>query len=467
MLKTEGSLFEEFQCKGMWWLPQKPDERVPGTLFYKPGEAIRLELSGAFRDFGSPIISPLHRPGAILGVIEGGKDCTLYEPIQSGSRRSRAGVSSSSFISHQLYVGKHFQSKNDIRFTSMIVQMTYLDEWAGHEALKVDSLDEGVCKITVPYYSRSIFTVRVESRNASVSVRSNWGLSYSSVEAHCKHFVDIHIIPDDPQENEWFDIFQRDYSDLLTLFIGNAVYPCNITAFGGDVEIAPGRMTKETVNVYTSQLNPRRRERVSSHDMPVPLAAIKNDVGGFIEKWFANSEKLKPVYTLLTATYYNRQMYVESEFLTLMQAIETFHRRELGGKYLAESDYEEYYAEMVKALPSSTPSDLKERLKQYLRHGNELSLRKRIVQLTDGLSADTRKKIAENIDEFVEKLVATRNYLTHYEKQKGEVIKSIEEYFHMNAKLTAILSLLLLKRIGLREEEIAERIFRHAFYPHI
>ena len=38
------TMFDEFSYTGEWWLPEDPDRRFAGTLFYSPGSNFELKL---------------------------------------------------------------------------------------------------------------------------------------------------------------------------------------------------------------------------------------------------------------------------------------------------------------------------------------------------------------------------------------------------------------------------------------
>jgi hypothetical protein len=105
------------------------------------------------------------------------------------------------------------------------------------------------------------------------------------------------------------------------------------------------------------------------------------------------------------------------------------------------------------------PNPLKQRLSDYLNYGNEFSLRKRLKQLLNGLREATRKKITPKEEGFVDSVVCTRNYLTHYnEELKDKATTDLESQFNLNGKLRALISILLLREAGLSEDVIAPRI---------
>ncbi len=42
-------MIEEFEYKGIWWLPDKPKNRISGILRFTPNEGAILDLIGSFK----------------------------------------------------------------------------------------------------------------------------------------------------------------------------------------------------------------------------------------------------------------------------------------------------------------------------------------------------------------------------------------------------------------------------------
>ena len=56
MPQTQNKLMSEsFEIDGIWWLPEKAEEQIAGTLSYSPAEGCILKLKGAF---GNKIDTP-------------------------------------------------------------------------------------------------------------------------------------------------------------------------------------------------------------------------------------------------------------------------------------------------------------------------------------------------------------------------------------------------------------------------
>ena len=66
-------------------------------------------------------------------------------------------------------------------------------------------------------------------------------------------------------------------------------------------------------------------------DMLFTFKDISNRFEIFLRNWFEKADLLKPICDLYFGTLYNPHMYLEHRFLSLIQAIESFHQRIYGG----------------------------------------------------------------------------------------------------------------------------------------
>ena len=42
-------MMDKFEYEGIWWLPDKPEKQVSGTLRFTPNEGVILDLIGSFK----------------------------------------------------------------------------------------------------------------------------------------------------------------------------------------------------------------------------------------------------------------------------------------------------------------------------------------------------------------------------------------------------------------------------------
>ncbi len=175
----------------------------------------------------------------------------------------------------------------------------------------------------------------------------------------------------------------------------------------------------------------------------------------FLRKWFEKVDLLEPIYDLYFGTLYNPCMYLKHRFLSLIQAIESFHQRIYGGEYLLDENYKKVYDTLVNAIPNGVKTDFKEILENKLKYGNELSLRKRLKEIFDKYQ-EILNVFIENKNTFIEKVVDTRNYQTHHDKDLKERYASGKELYNLTQKLKILLEICLLIELGFSSEEIKD-----------
>jgi hypothetical protein len=199
-------------------------------------------------------------------------------------------------------------------------------------------------------------------------------------------------------------------------------------------------------------------QRPELHEM---LFSRRGLPGGFettVGRWLEGAEKLDPVYRLFLGTIYNPESYEEQKFLNLVQALEVYHRRAL---YVPDLPKEEHEKRVEKILDSAS-EEYKGWLRQKLRVVSEPSLDQRLHEILKRhrcISDLVVGKKGEDRAEFVEKVVATRNYRTHFdESKKDKAARGGEELYRISQKLKLLLEACLMKEIGFENEEIRKAV---------
>jgi hypothetical protein len=131
---------EPFQCKGQWWLPEKPDERVSGILTYVPQEGASLALIGSFTDSVTALTGSFS-----LEIVLGESDLgfvTLHDCIET--QLTIGSTSSSNLKVRNVLLGHHFSNETDIKFEKLFVRYSSLDEWVNRSGFDKKVLAENV-----------------------------------------------------------------------------------------------------------------------------------------------------------------------------------------------------------------------------------------------------------------------------------------------------------------------------------
>jgi len=456
MYIEDHGILESFQFEGLWWLPEKPEERYGGILRVEGGKGIELDIIGTFQGFFSPEAIKPFQPKIILGVSKENKPCTLWRTAQYRSTLFTQ-VPVSKFIANRLYYGAHFKSQEELAFQSMRLELTYLEPWLGINSfgMKFSAAEHRLTEITIPNRSNLMFDTSILDPDARVGIYYGVGYEHRHFQSiTLKEGASIRVEPASPQPALWYEETRRDLEIFFTVLVGAPVFPASVTYTALDADAGNKPIP---VEMYMSLLHPSIENDMSPAKMPLPYVVISGSVAGLIQRWFANSKDLRPVYDLLSQTQYNTEMYEETRFLSLMQAIETFHRRTEQGQFWESAKYDEWCQIVPQTFPDDMPADLRERLKTYLRYGNEYSLRKRLKLLFNSLGK-FRENIECNVPDFVNLIVNTRNYLTHYEATDEPIIKGLLNYHAVNERLVRLLKLVIFKYFGLDTDAFGERI---------
>ncbi|MBC7318125.1 hypothetical protein H5T57_02580 [Candidatus Bipolaricaulota bacterium] len=436
-------MIKEFECDGIWWLPDKPDG-VPGTLRFTSDKGAILELNGSLRG-----LEKLKEPEEIiLGSSNDGKEITLYKCFED---------TFSSFDVKYVFIGAHFQKPEDIKFKNASVRYLHLEEWANPLDEKINE-KERIIKYRLEPFQADIN----DELKISINFRSEY--HYSRVERCIKHkATEIGIETFKAKSFEYYRKIIRHLRNFLSLGIGGPTYPLTIT---GSTEVNKEKKVKVFYKVPQDIIGYTPLPR----DMLFTFEDISKEFEHVMRRWF---EKMgEPAYNLYCMTLYNPSMDFEDEFLTLTKAIEAFHRSISDRKDRYEPEkYKKLRDKLEDVIKKENISaNLRNRLIHHLEYGNQFSLRKRLKQIFDifkerSINIEDRfiKDKYKNKDEFIDKAVNTRNYLTHYDKsiKKDKRETTGKGFYHLIQKLKICLeTCFLIEELGFEPEKVEESIFR-------
>ncbi|WAJ22087.1 HEPN domain-containing protein [Lacrimispora xylanolytica] len=167
-----------------------------------------------------------------------------------------------------------------------------------------------------------------------------------------------------------------------------------------------------------------------SQDLPFPVtySDIEDRFQNIWTSWIRFSEEQEPLNNLFFEVISNHSRWA-NQFLNLMQALETYSCRE------REKNAKKIYSEYKKIDPEGERAfALKHRIIDLLREVH-------VVFSLDNDEIDTIAFLVSN----------TRNYYTHYNRNKKDKSLSIQDLGPVNRFLQAVLMAIVLKRINISE----------------
>lgn len=446
---------EEYNTKsGYFWLPGQGKEKIPGTLTISDGGDIELEIVGHFEENINPfsIDDNIER---IVGFIEKDGPVTLDDCFYVEKNTSFGSISKSRIIANMVLSGVEYNRDESVEFNTLSFSMDCFDEWVGISGITVNNnlkdrsatiqyklpknlafqLDNGMQLEICFEYKSPGYTNKTEVK---ISQRAYFKLTSKNLNP-LNDFLDI------AYKLANLMCFAIDATVALKTLI--ATSPEIKMKFGGDKEtIAPVRV------FYPSIPFSEKAPKKNRHQMLFDYRNIEEISQDMFNNWINAYEKISPALSLYFSTKTRSNKYLDERFLALAQGLETYHRRTSNEKLMDPSAFES----LVTKIAEGCPDAHREWLNGRLMHGNEISLRKRMTRIIEPF----KNHIGSNKDRnrLTQKIVDTRNYLTHYNEDLKNKVAGGEDLWILCQKMEAIFQLHFLKVSGFNDVHIESLI---------
>ena len=458
-MRNSFRLSTPFEMRGIWWLPEQPENQVPGTLKYTPDGGLVLELDGHLQTVGGTQTVPLavtHHE-LVLGTSNLGTHCTLVKATKRGFSINATNeiTHTEVFTSEFAFFGQHFTAPGAIEFDDANIIFTSFTNWVNKHPF-LTKVSENQSKHVVEYNEPNDISFPLHSEQVSVYVQivhnlilnSTHGTSFlMEYRPHLRLFTDKTI-----QYQEYHSIIMH-ILKLLSFFVGRSVYVESI--------VARHPQSGNEVSIIYVQKHADYKSNIPHHKMILSLDDIHDYMQHVVVEWFNKYQLIKPTIDLFLGLMSIPKIYLEFKYLALVQAIESYHRATMDGKYMDDSIWKKLIPEIEASIPSHLTESHKSSLKSKIRYGNEYSLRKRLKEVIDSVGPSIRKMLhiytTKETKVYVDRIVDTRNYYTHYSDNLKNIITPGElpaEVF----RLWLLVYVIIAKEIGVPENIIESRL---------
>src|SRR5438045_3120793 len=110
--------------KGFWWVPERPENRLVGTISYSRDDGAEVDLIGT--------LLPIHRlaqmpePFNVWGTTVANKEITLFRAYQANAQLHMLGTPTSKIESFRGVAGKHYHREEDVIVRRITCDIDYL-----------------------------------------------------------------------------------------------------------------------------------------------------------------------------------------------------------------------------------------------------------------------------------------------------------------------------------------------------
>lgn len=448
-------MFEELEFQGYWHIPQHPDDSVPGMLKYSRSEGIVLELLGLFGNYKDK--EEFHKLDIICGFSKEGKKITLVDSFCINSTSYNPGMNVSSYVSNKLFLNVWINSLDDIKIEEAKIEFTDIDKWVGIGGFDFDDTTENnTIKSTyklpdkIQLCKSDIFEISIEFYLKNYNIDFDFQKDLSLEQS-----VKLVIIFYKPVALKDFESFYRILQNFFSLLVTQPVYPRKIEFRCDSIVEAKNnynRIGQLIEYCYDIPSVVKTIKNLQGRNMILRLKDNKVKAGLLLLNWIEKAEILQPVMDLFFGTIYNDNLFTNNIFLNYIQGIETYHRRIHGGTDLPEEEHNERITFIINSI---NDENQKKWLSEKLQYSNDITLRKRLKYLFE--------KFEKIIGDYktlglINKIVNTRNYLTHFGNYKKEDLFEGVSLYYAAMFNKMLLLVILFSEMGVTENDL-EKIF--------
>ncbi|NQU28731.1 MAG: hypothetical protein HQ528_10610 [Candidatus Marinimicrobia bacterium] len=446
---------ENIKRNGYFWLPGKPDRKIPGILLITDGGNISLEILDMFDNSPKGLKDALSGGNEdidrINGFVEESGYVTLDDCFYTKRNISFGSISKSIICINKALFGVAFEKDEELLFNSFLFSVEGIDDWIGISGIKVDhDIENKSAKIEY----KPPQEISISLNNGMIlQITFMWKLPGfpSNKEAIISQKVYFKLISDIKLRLGDFISVSHKITALLGFAIDKTVSIEKVSANSNSLKRKMGDDKYFPIQIkvyYSSILYLSEIPKISVHDMLFRYIHIQNDFENKVNNWLIAYDHINPTLSLYFSTKIGAQRHVDGKIIALVQALESYHRRTETEKIIPEDEYKI----LVNTLLNSCPDHRKEWLTSRLAYGNEMSLRNRLKNIIEpfkdiiGTNKERRKLISN--------IVNTRNYLTHYDQSLEDFALNGLELWQLSIKIEAIIQLHLLIILGFTMEEI-------------
>ena len=354
-----------------------------------------------------------------------------------------------------------FKDYNNVKFSKMEFRLSDTLTWSGLNGLSIKYEKHWTCILKHKFKKSISYSI---DNNTTISFvpyfHENINI-YDNEETIIKQFIKVRITSRKNQDLYFYIDVLNKIKTLIEMAIGKSIYIKEITGYKRDYyRVFDNKRRYYEIKIHSKDSYKDNYKESKIRDMLFSLSDIANNNAQLLKNWFLKYELLEPILNLYNFCIIYEKMPYETVFLNIVQALETYHSRFICNK---KEDYEKRVNDILKDVPE----ELKKSHYEYLfdktqqdKNINYIILKSRLNDLMlanfDIVFFNMSNKAFPY--EFVEKIVDTRHYYTHYSKSKeGKIFKGEELFFAINS-LRIVLSYYLLIEIGFNKEFIDEKI---------
>lgn len=440
-MRTDAKSFD-----GWFWLPNRSEQKCPGNLTIQQNGSAYLELIGCFDSDPSQWNTVLTVP-RIVGMAEGELPVTLDRCVYSQKAFPFMDVPKSKLHVGIAYVGLGYDSNEQFAFESFEFSVEGMDEWHQKtgftvgaarppfeisyrlpDPMKLWETDELVLWLVFSCCGPSMPAIT----SASISQSSKFRLTGTRLLTF-----------------DQFSAITHKIVHFLCLATGETVSVFDVIARSPTQFPPDGSESRLSAAVYyESRSFAEAPPEIDRFRMLFHLDQLPGGTQNSFGRWVNVHLKATAAMNLFFSVRAGEHSFLSGRFLSLAQALETYHRRSYDTVRMPKENYDK----MIQALQETCPPEYRTFLAGRLMHGNEPSQRERFAELLVPFA----KHFGDDAEQqcLLKRIVDTRNYYTHYADGGKTKAARGRNLWVLCGRMEVLFQLCMLREIGFPLPEI-------------
>ena len=465
MADKHNRLDSQFSIVSAFWQPEMPEHFLTGTLTNNDegltfttspryGYRVRIASLASLRRLSESGAVPRY---PVMHGFSADGICTLCQLVEiayPGLHETSSGhwIEANSYHATVLVGGMHLGGVDDKVLTSARFTFTGLGEWLPGPLNEIWDTDHILLKI--PLNEREVFSLGVRETfvHASLKVVAEIKSSEDDGGRITRPVAFVEIQSAEPESLNWyFDISNR-LENFFSLLLGASVAIETMFIYRGD----------DSGHVVC-----QRRRVVEKFGVFDCVRCTTSQLAHAMATWLSQPEEFRSVENLALGVLRKGDLFYETELLSLSQALEGFHRVTSEPAPIDKATLRKLRKSYATLLQQEGVDEaLASRLCSAMAHANDPTFASRLTALCGRLSEFVLMQMGIDPASFAAEVAATRNFYTH----AGNKVSSHRRIpavsgaavFFLNQKLRALLRAVLLRHLGLPEEQITSLVIREA-----
>lgn len=441
-----GEKMGEINCSGKWRFKNSLDEFLGELYIDKESRLIQIKLYYTC-NWGDYKID-YKKSKIITGSFTNGFKITLLD--LEFIRIIEHGMSNKVIVFNAKYAfqGLEYCKQDDLLFSKIDYKVEELMVWSGLNGFNY--AQNGNSDFNLTYCKKESYNFTLYD-DTIVEIGGNLNRYPLDLERDKVELIQSVWISIKSKNKNNIKYFQEVFRKIISLVaVGMGGFPKILEVVAcKEKEFS---MNNHPISINCTNINIFETSKVTWDDYLFYLKDLVNEERSIFDVWIKKYDKLIPIVELYLSLICNKNVSLNRYFLTLIQALEGYHRR-----FICNDK-----ADFIKRIDMICGKDIQKE-KQYIcsyRQKTEFKYITLESRLMDLLLAEFKivfinnyKKIENN---FVKRIVNTRNYLTHYDLNKEMGALRGDELDKTCRYLKLVLEYYILLEIGIDTKKINE-----------